>query len=305
MSLTDKAKDKAKKNPTWLLGLLLVAHLIAISFNRVPDRPYLSYLQLVTMSGMTPFQWVASHSAGGVKGIWNDYFDLRGTRQKNQELTERITKLEADNNEFKAKATVAEQVASLNQAATSYPGVIARVIGHDANQWFSTIVIDRGTASGVEKDQPVITADGLVGRVILAGPISSQVLLITDERHGAGAAVVARTSQTRWLGILEGKNKMLCDMRFIVPPEKLEPGEEVKTSGQDGLYPADLLIGRIKAASPLAAPVLVEIEPAAQLGKLDMVKALQVPMAEIRRPIQQLKDKEEQEKQERATDRKK
>ncbi len=305
MSLTDKAKDKAKKNPTWLLGLLLIVHLFVISFNRVPGQSGLNFLQVVTMSGMTPFQWAASRLTDGVRGAWYGYIDLRGARKDKESLLAELAQTKAKLSELQGKASFSEQLDGLKKAATSYPWVASRIIGHDANQWFSTVIIDSGTIAGVEKDHPVITADGLVGRVIMAGPISSQVLLITDERHGAGAAVIAQTGETRWLGILEGKSRLLCDMRFIVPPDKLEPGEEVKTSGQDGLYPAGLLIGRIKSNGTLHAPVLVEIEPAAKLGKLEMVMVLKIPPEEIRRQFEELRKKEEQEKQDKATDRKK
>ncbi len=305
MSLTDKAKDKAKKNPTWLLGLLLIVHLFVISFNRVPGQSGLSYLQVVTMSGMTPFQWVASRLSGGVSGIWYGYIDLRGARKDKELLLAELAQTKAQLDELRSKASFSEQFNELKKAATSYPWVAARVIGHDANQWFNTVTIDSGSVAGVEKDHPVVTADGLVGRVILVGPISSQVLLITDERHGAGAAVIAQTGESRWLGILEGKSRLLCDLRFIVPPDKLEPGEEVKTSGQDGLYPAGLLIGRVKSNGTLHAPVLVEIEPAAKLGKLELVMVVKVPPAEVRRQFEELRKKEEQEKQDKATDRKK
>lgn len=305
MSITDKAKDKAKKNPTWLLGLLLIVHLFAISLNRVPGQTGLNYLQIVTMSGMTPFQWVASRLTGGVSGLWYGYIDLRGARKESEKLQADLVQARTQLAEAQSKDRFFEQLSELKKAATSYEGVTSRVIGRDPNQWFSTVIIDSGSVSGIEKDQPVITGDGLVGRVILVGPISSQVLLITDERHGAGAAVIGQTAESRWLGILEGKSKLLCDMRFIVPPDKLEPGEEVRTSGQDGLYPAGLLIGRIKSNGTLHAPVLVEIEPAAKLGKLEMVVVLKVPPAEIRGPVDELKKKEEQEKQDKATDRKK
>jgi len=56
--------------------------------------------------------------------------------------------------------------------------------------------------------------------------------------------VIGQTAASRWLGIIEGKSQSLCEMRVIVPPEKLENGEQVVTSGQDGLYPPGLLIGR-------------------------------------------------------------
>lgn len=300
MSLTDKAKDKAKKNPTWLLGLLLVVHLFVISLNRVPGQPDLSYLQLVTMSGMMPFQWLASNSVGAVKNVWYGYIDLRNARSENEALKARRDQLEKEASELRGKVTLSEQLGEFGKAAITYEGVIARVIGHDANQWFNTLYIDRGSLAGIEKDQPVVTADGLVGRVINTSPLVAQVLLITDERHGAGA-VIAQTETTRWLGILEGKSQYLCDLRFIVPPEKLENGESVVTSGQDGLYPAGLLIGRVKSNGSVRAPVLVEIEPAAKLGKLELVKVLKVPPEQIRGPVDDLK-KEEQNK---TADRKK
>jgi len=302
MSLTDKAKDKAKKNPTWLLGLLLILHLFVILLNRVPGQPNLSYLQHVMMSGMMPFQWGATRLSGGVTGLWKGYVDLRGARSENQQLRDELGRLRNQVTQLQSVARISEQQEALKKAATSYQGVTARVIGHDANQWFNTIIIDSGALAGVEKDQPVITADGLVGRVIFAGPVSSQVLLISDERHGAGAAVIGQTAESRWLGILEGKSKALCDMRFLVPPDKLEPGERVITSGQDGLYPAGLLIGQVKGNGTLRAPVLVEIEPAAKLGKLEMVMVLKIPPSEIRGPGDDLKKKEEQEK---ATEQKK
>lgn len=247
-----------------------------------------------------PFQWLASNSVGAVKNLWYGYADLRNARVENEALKARRDQLEKEAIELRGKVALSEQLSEFGKAAITYEGVTARVIGHDANQWFSTVYIDRGSLVGIEKDQPVVTADGLVGRVITTSPLASQVLLITDERHGAGA-VIAQTETTRWLGILEGKSKLLCDMRFIVPPEKLENGEQVVTSGQDGLYPAGLLIGRVKTNGSVAAPVLVEVEPAAKLGKLELVSVLKVPPDQIRGPVDELK-KEEQSK---TADRKK
>jgi len=306
MSLTDKAKDKAKRNPTWLLGVLLLAHLLVISFNRVPNQPGLRYLQLVTTSGMMPFQWVATRTVGLVTGVWKGYFRLRDSGRENEQLKAERAQLETKMIELSEKAKLFEQLKALKdwQAANSYPAVFARVVGRDANQWFNTVTIDHGALSGISKDQPVVTADGLVGRVILATPLASMVLLVTDERHGAGAAVVGQTADNRWLGIIEGKSESLCQMRFMEPPEKLENGEQIVTSGQDGLYPSGLLIGRIKSNGPLRAPQLVDIEPAAHLGKLEVVAVLQVPPEKIRGAMDEVA-KEEKEQQGKASDRKK
>lgn len=305
MSLTEKAKDKAKRNPTWLLGALLLAHLFVISLNRVPGQPSLRYLQFVTMSGMMPFQWVATRTIGAVTGVWNGYFRLRDSSVENERLKAERAQVETKLIELRDKAKLFDQINALKdwQATSSYPGVIARVISRDANQWFNTVVIDQGLLAGVAKDQPVVTADGLVGRVILATPAASQILLVTDERHGAGASVIGQTAEQRWLGIIEGKSQSLCAMRFIDPPEKLENGEQVVTSGQDGLYPPGLLIGRINSKGTLNAPQLVDIQPAAHLGKLEVVMVLQVPPEKIRGPVDEV-IKEEKEKQGKASDRK-
>jgi rod shape-determining protein MreC len=310
MSLTDKAKDRAKRSPKLMLAVLVILHLILISLNRVPGQPDLRYLQVVMMAGATPLQWMASHSVSSVKSVWTGYFDLRGAKRENEWLKVHNSQLEAQNIELREKARLFEQLGALNQspAISSYQRVSATVIGRDADQWFNTIVIDRGSLSGIKKDQPVVTADGLVGRVIVVSPISSRVLLVTDERHGAGA-VVAQTSDTRLLGALKGKNQALCELRLLAAPGKLENGEQVVTSGQDQLYPKGLLIGRIRNLNESGAiPQSVDVEPAAALQRLETVAVLLIPPEEIRRQFNELVRTEKEnekgkQKQDKAPDR--
>lgn len=308
MKLTDKAKDKAKKNPRLLLVVLVIAHLILISLNRVPGQPDLRYLHVVMMASATPVQWVVSQSVSVVKSVWYGYFALRSAKRENDWLKTRNAELETQVIELREKGKLLDQINALNQSAlvSAYPHVNASVIGRDADQWFNTIVIDRGSLSGVKKDQPVMTAEGLIGRVIVVSPISSRVLLITDERHGAGA-VIAQTAENRLLGVLKGKNQSLCEMRFLAAPGKLENGEQVITSGQDQLYPKGLLIGRVRNLNNSGViPQAVEVEPAAPLEKLEVVAVLMVPPEEVRRQYDELirEEKEkEKEKQDKTPDR--
>lgn len=304
MTLTDRARDRAKKNPRLLLGVLVILHLILISLNRVPGQPNIRYLQVVMMAGATPLQWVASHSVSLVKSIWTGYFDLRGAKRENDGLKARNSQLESQIIELREKAKLFEQLEALNQspALSSYRRVNALVIGRDSDTWFKTVYIDRGSIAGVEKDQPVVTVDGLVGRVISVSPIASQVLLITDERHGAGA-VVAQTAENRLVGILKGKNQSLCELKIFAEVGKLENGEQVITSGQDRLYPRGLLIGRVRNLTDSEViPREVDVEPAAALEKLETVAVLLIPREEIRRQYEELvraekeKEKERQDK---------
>ena len=135
---------------------------------------------------------------------------------------------------------------------------------------------------------PVVTPEGLVGRVILALPLASRVLLLTDERHGAGA-IIGQLVTSRLVGVVKGKNNTLCEMRFFAGADKVAAGEVVITSGQDGLYPRGLPIGtvRLTPGAP-AAPAALEIEPAAPLNKLEMVAVLQVPKDQIRARVDEL-----------------
>jgi rod shape-determining protein MreC len=291
MSIADRAKDRAKKNPTWLLGMLLAAHLVAISLNRAPHRPDLWVIQAVLMTAVTPVQAGLAHSISWIKSGWANYFSLRDARSENERLKSERAQFERENMELREKVRMMEQVTALKdwQSVSNFDGVQARVIARDSNLLFNTIFVDQGVVSGVEKDQPVVTADGLVGRVINSYPISSQVLLITDERHGAGA-IIGQTVEGRSLGVVNGKQEYLCEFRFIDPPKRVENGEQVITSGQDGIYPKGLLIGRVKRMDGEAAilPQAVDIEPAAQLGKLETVTILKIQPNQVRRPIDEL-----------------
>src|SRR5262245_119232 len=308
MSLTDKAKDRAKKNPRLLFVILVILHLIVISLNRVPGQLDIRFLQKMMMTGATPLQWVTSHGVASVKSVWTGYFDLRGAKNENETLKTRNSQLEAQNIELKEKARLLDQLNALNlsQPLSSFQRVSAMVIGRDPDQWFKTVVIDRGSINGVAKDQPVVTSEGLVGRVIIVSPISSRVLLITDERFGAGA-VIAQTADSRLVGTLRGKDQSLCELKLVAAAGKLENGEQVVTSGQDRLYPKWLLIGRVKNLSDTGAiPAKVDVEPAAPLQKLETVAVLLIPPEEIRRKYDELmkvESEREKEKQERTPDR--
>ena len=301
MTLTDRAKDRAKKNPRLLLAVLVILHLILISLNRVPGQPNIRYVQVVMMAGATPLQWLASHGVSSIKSIWAGYFDLRGAKRENEWLKAHNSQLESQIIELREKAKLFEQIEDLNRspALSSYRRVNALVIGRDSDNWFKTVVIDRGSIAGVEKDQPVVTTEGLVGRVVSVSPISARVLLITDERHGAGA-VVAQTAENRLVGVLKGKNQSLCELKPLSEGGKLVNGEQVITSGQDQLYPRGLLIGRVKNLSdqgPL--PASIDVEPAAALQKLETVAVLLIPSEEIRRQYEELVKAEKEKEKER------
>ena len=137
-----------------------------------------------------------------------------------------------------------------------------------------------------------MTPDGLVGRVIEASPVAARVLLLTDERHGVGS-IIGQLLSRRSLGVVKGKSAALCEMIFSTATDRVTPNEVVITSGQDGIYPRGLMIGRVKLTPGApGVPQTLEIVPSAQLDRLDMVAVLQVPKDQIRSKLDDLVQQE-------------
>ncbi|MBI1764302.1 MAG: rod shape-determining protein MreC [Acidobacteria bacterium] len=286
--------DKIKQDATRTLAVLLALHLVAVSFNRTTSHPELYVGQVVVSTILYPFQFFLANGLGSFRKIGNRYFALRDARAENEQLKAQVAQLNQKLLESQDQAKVADQLNTFVKwrSGLNYPALDARVIGRDATAWFNTVVIDQGTLAGVQKDMPVVTPEGLVGRVVFAGPLASRVLLITDERHGAGA-IIGQLVNTRLIGVIKGKNNVLCEMRFVGPADKVAAGEAVITSGQDGLYPRGLPLGtvRLTPGAP-GVPQTLEIEPAAPLNKLDVVAVLQVPKDQIRAKVDELVQQE-------------
>lgn len=302
MSIADKAKDKAKRNPNWLLGVLLGLHIILLSFNRSPERPELWIFQTALMTVMAPVQSGLTHSVNWVSDRWKSYFYLRGVREENERLKSELSRSTEALGTLREELVDYQQVrrllegSSLPAGSEVYQKVFARVIGRDPNHLFATVVIDKGSIHGIKKDQPVVDATGLVGRVVVVTPLSSRVVLVTDERHGAGA-VIATTTAGRLLAVVRGvRDSYYFQLDFITPPIKIENGELVITSGQDGIYPPGLLIGRV--ANPTDQPASTQqrlvIAPAADLGRLEVVSVLQVTRDQIRAGTEAVANEEAQ-----------
>lgn len=286
MSITDKAKERAKKNPNLLFGFLIICHLILISFNRSSDRPDLRIIQRVVF---IPVTLLGSGVSGGrslVAGLWQRYIDLRGVSEENRQLKTDLVRIDSEMVRLREKLAEYRNLQNLLET-TNYDGyqrITARVVSRDVNHLFGTVIIDKGSFHGIQKDQPVVDATGLVGRVILVTTLSSRVLLITDERHGSGA-LITKVPGVDHYGVIRGiRDNFYCEMDFLTTPVLLENGQTVVTSGQDGIYPRGLLVGRVanpadKSASTQQRNV---IAPAAALDRLDLVSVLQVTGDQIR-----------------------
>lgn len=122
---------------------------------------------------------------------------------------------------------------------------LARVVTRDPANWWHTIQIDMGSRDGLTNNLPVITADGLVGRISSVGLYTAQVVLVGDPNCRVSALV---QDSTHDMGVLIRSGSMdtsLVKMSYLSSSANLKAGQDVVTSGLGGIFPAGIPIGKI------------------------------------------------------------
>lgn len=200
---------------------------------------------LYTLVG--PFQRAVTGVHSRIGGIWSSYVDLMGVKQENKALRDEIEKLRRQRADLLSQERENRRLKKLLGLKTQheFPSMAARVIGEDAVGWYRTLFIDRGSGDGVLPEMAVTVAEGVVGRVTRSSGEMSQVTLLTDPDLSVGC----RTARTRDRGVLSGSLQNGCILRYIQLESKVRPGDEVVTSGLDGIFPRGLPIGRIESVS--------------------------------------------------------
>jgi len=218
-------------------------------------------------------QKFVSSITGKIVGTWRDYVDLVHVNEENKRLREELNTLRQEKfelAEIKAQNTRLKKLLDFKDVAL-YPVVSANVIGASPSMLRSQVVIvDRGTADGITEGMPVASYDGIVGRILLAGDKSSEVLLITDPV----SAVDAYIHRTRARGIVKGVGSG-CVMEYIENKSDVGIGDKVISSGKDGFFPKGVIIGTVTDISPNGSFISAGISPHVDLNSLEEVVIIQ------------------------------
>lgn len=253
---------------------LLILHLVLLSIQIQDTGGTLLFRKWLLMAE-TPIWNATSGFTGGVRNLWLNYFWLRGAREENLQLRETVRQFMARESELKR---LAEENSRLRQMyalkeAVPYETIGARVVGRTPSYLANVAYLDRGSADGVRLDSPVIAGRGIFGRVILVTPHSSQVQLITNPDASTGALL----DRTRAPGVVKGKGDPYLELDYISNTENVEAGDIVSTSGLDGIFPKELLVGSvIETQKGQSGFRLVRVEPAADLMRTEEVSILRV-----------------------------
>ncbi|MEA3210884.1 MAG: rod shape-determining protein MreC [Chthoniobacter sp.] len=150
--------------------------------------------------------------------------------------------------------------------------VPGRIIARDASTWYNSVMIDRGKAEGLEEEMPVLTEEGLVGKVSTVSDHAAKVILIADET----CRVASNVENSREQGIVKGERTSsnsvpLISLNFLSKQANLQPGQKVFTSGVGGVFPPGVLIGAVREYKVRELDSFATIVPAVDLTTLEDV----------------------------------
>ncbi|MDX6385303.1 MAG: rod shape-determining protein MreC [Blastocatellia bacterium] len=270
-------REIRQRAPWWLFGLLAL-NFALMTYDARDDATKQRKIRSISQTITYPIQKGTSSVGNWIGGLFGNVGELRRASTENQELHRQIEQMQAELRDTRDRAAEGERLEKLFQLnqKSGYQSVVARVIARDPSMWFDSVTIDKGRWAGVDVNMPVVTPGGIVGRIVSTGPLSSQVMLITDEKSGAGA-VVGQLGESSALGSIKGMGENgLLEMRYVSGMEKVQVGDTVTTTGQDAIYPPGYSVGQIVEVRPGSATQaqVIRIRPGAGLDRLKEVAVL-------------------------------
>ena len=153
---------------------------------------------------------------------------------------------------------------------------LARVVARDPANWWRAVQIDLGTQDGLRADLPILTPEGLAGRIAAAGRAHSQVVLLGDPNCRVSALVENGKRDMGVVGTANPLDRTLVTLGFLSGTADLKPGQTVVTSDMGGIFPKGIPIGKIVDVRPVEFGLGLEasVKVAANLGALEEVWVL-------------------------------
>jgi rod shape-determining protein MreC len=248
--------------------VLAVCLLLLTIQTRGQAMPAADLIALVT----TPVQKSLAAVHRGALSIWTTYLDWQYVRAENRRLREEVQRL-------RVEALVSTETAEENRRLRTLLALKARlpletitgeIIAREWGGWVRSLTVNRGRGDDVRRLTAVISPDGLVGRVIDVRPGASIVQVLTDPTSTVGA----HSQRTRAPGIVEGDPRGTIRFKYMARGGAgLSVGDLVVSSGQGGVFPRGVPIGRVRSIDDRGAALFhfAALEPAVDFARIDEV----------------------------------
>jgi rod shape-determining protein MreC len=215
--------------------------------------------------------WVSSRFLG-MQDFLTAPRDIVSLRARNAELEVQVSQYQAQVIELQQRVNETEILAALVDFSRSNPESTYRaaaVIGRDPSPFLHYIIINRGSNDDIRRGMPVVTNQGLVGRVDAVIADAARIQLITDPASSVNIYLQKAETDAVLLGSVTGD----VSLGMISQDTVVEAGDLILTSGLGGGYPPDLIIGQIVTVRSLEFELFQEatVQPAVDFSRLEIV----------------------------------
>ncbi len=224
-----------------VLLVVILAQIVLLAWQVRSDSD-VPMVRVWAVTAVTPVASGIETVRNTTTGIFSSYFELKNAREQSRQLRTEVDKLRVENQLLKNELGSAQRAEELAGFQTRSPSKMigARVIGATPGAGSKSVLIDRGSTSGVRRGMAVVTPDGIVGHVLAVFPFASQVISVTDPGFAAGV----ESQKNHVHGILKGLGNS-ARVDFVPTGQKVEAGELFFTSGEDRIFPKGLPVGKV------------------------------------------------------------
>jgi len=254
---------------TWQTAVLalLVIGLIALALG--------GYLSPVTRVVIAPFisaqTWLSTRFQA-IQSSLSSPQDITRLRQRNAELEASVSRLQAEIIDLKQQIAETEILSALVDFARVHPDnryLAAAVIGRDPSPFVKYVIINRGSDDGLRRGMPVVTQQGLVGRIAAVTAGAARVQMITDPGSSVNVRLEPSGAQAVLIGSVTGE----LSLNMVPQTASIQAGDLVLTSGLGGNYPGNILIGQITSYRRRETDLFqsASVQPVVDFNNLEIV----------------------------------
>lgn len=251
------------------IGLVLVCVVLIALYGlwRV-DNPRAERMRMALIDRVLPaIEWTVTPFAA-IGRIIDDFQSYNRVYEQNQELRRELQRMRGWREAALQLEQKNAQLRALNNVKLSprLSFVTGEVLTDSGSPFSQSSLVNIGRQDGIVDGSAAMDGLGVVGRVAGLGEKSARILLLTDVSSQI-PVIVLPTGQK---GILAGDNTAIPLLAFLEDTESVQAGDRVMTTGDGGVFPADLLIGQIA----IDADGRLRVRPAADFRRLDFVRVL-------------------------------
>ena len=263
--------DVIPRRPTLLFIVVLCLLFLLMSVSsRTRAGSTRTMFERTVMTIFSPVPKTVNRIGGTASDMYHGYVDMRRAVNENFALRAKVAALTTENVKLRQSAGDLRRLRSLLGYSEQFNmnTSMAQAIMLDTAGRFKSIIIDRGSDDGVQVNDAVVNANGLIGRVVLTTRDLSKIQLVTDSNCSVGALV----ERTRRQGVVRGDGTSSASMYDVPSLADVQPGDRVLTAGIDGIYPKGIPIGTIVRSDPGQSLFkTISVRPAVDVSSIEEV----------------------------------